>query len=53
MNFFIQNPNLKKNESNKKNLAGGRGGCGGVAMVNDFLFPKESETKKCCLLFFF
>ena len=51
--FFYTESKSKKNESNKKNLAGGRGGCGGVAMVNDFLFPKESETKKCCLLFFF
>ena len=44
--FFIKNPNLtkkleseffyKESKSNKKNLAGGRGGGGSVARVSDF-----------------
>ena len=45
MIFFIKNPNLTK----KKILAGGKGGCGGVARVSDFF--KESKPEK--KLFFF
>ena len=47
--FFIKNPNLTK-----KNLAVGRGGCGGggVARVSDFysfFFQKNpSQKKKLC-----
>ena len=40
--FFIKNPNLTK-----KNLAGGRGGGGGVARkVSDFFFQKNPSLKK-------
>ena len=44
--FFIKNPNLTK----KKNLAVGRGGCGGggVARVSDFysFFFKRIQVRK-------
>ena len=43
-----------ESKSNKKNLAVGRGGGGGVARVSDFffLFSKESKSeKKICFLF--
>ena len=35
----------KDSKSNKKNLAGGRGGGGGVARVRDFFFSKESKSE--------
>ena len=38
--FFIKNANLTK-----KNLAGGRGGAGGVSRVSDF-FQKNPSLKK-------
>ena len=42
MNLFY-----KESKPNKKNLAVGRGGGGGVARVSDFfLFSKESKSEK-------
>ena len=44
----------KESNTNKKNLAVGRGKVGGVARVSDFfLFSKESKSEKKMILFSF
>ena len=40
----------KESKSDKKNLAGGRGGGGGVARVSDFFFQMNPSLKKNYLL---
>ena len=49
--FLMKNPNLTKNE--KRILAVGRGGGGGVARVSDLFvfFQKNSSLKKKCFPF--
>ena len=37
-----------KSNKKKKNLAGGRGGDGGVARVSVIFFSKESKSEKKC-----
>ena len=41
----------KDSKSNKKNLAGGRGGGGDVARVSDFFFQKNPSLKKILFSF--